>query len=70
MNFFGVGIHSAVTKAMFDQMNRKDQTDIMQKLYDQGYSGKDISKFFEINVQTIYSRINAHRGRGPNSEAV
>jgi predicted DNA-binding protein YlxM (UPF0122 family) len=68
MNFFGGGIHKAVTKAMFDQMTRKDQTDVMQQLYDQGYSGKDIANFFEMNVQTIYSRINAHRGRGPGFE--
>lgn len=61
---FGGGIHAAVTKAMFDNMNRKDQTDVLQKLYDQGYSGKDIASFFELNVQTVYSRINAHRGRG------
>ncbi len=65
---FGFGIHSAVTKAMFDQMTRKDQNDVMQKLYDQGYSGKDIANFFGMNQQTVYSRINAHRGRGPNCE--
>ena len=70
MNFFGGGIHKAVTKAMFDQMTRKDQTDVMQQLYDQGYSGKDIANFFGMNTQTVYSRINAHRGRGPNIETV
>ena len=65
MNFFGGGIHKAVTKAMFDQMTRKDQTDVMQQLYNQGYSGKDIASFFGMNTQTVYSRINASRGRGP-----
>lgn len=63
---FGFGIHGAVTKAMFDQMTRKDQNDVLQALYDQKYSGKDIAKFFGMNPQTVYSRINAHRGRGPS----
>lgn len=63
--FFGGGIHAAVTKSMFDQMTRKDQNDVLQALYDQGYTGKDIAKFFGMSDQTVYSRINAHRGRSP-----
>jgi transposase len=63
------GIHAAVTKSMFEQMTRKDQTDVLQSLYDQGYSGKDIASFFGMNTQTVYGRINAHRGRGPSLTA-
>ena len=64
-NFFGGGIHQAVTVAQFAQMPRRDQDAILQNLYDQGYSAPDISKFFNMPVQTVYSRIVAHRGRGP-----
>jgi DNA-directed RNA polymerase specialized sigma24 family protein len=35
-------------------------------MYDEGYSGKEIGKFFGIPAQTVYSRIDANRGRGPN----
>lgn len=62
----GGGMHTAVTKAMFDQMPRRDQTEILQNLYNQGYSAPEIAKFFEMNTQTVYSRIDAHRGRGPS----
>ncbi len=60
---FGKGIHGAMTCEMFRQLPRKDQDDLMQNLYDRGYTAKDIGKFLEMSPQTIYSRINAHRGR-------
>lgn len=60
---FGSGMHKAVTVEMFRNSPRRDQDTMMQSLYDQGYSAKDISKFFGIGVQSVYNRITAHRGR-------
>jgi len=62
---FGLGIHAATTKQMFKNAPRKDQDQIMQGLYDQGYSVKEVANFLEVGVQSAYNRINAHRGRGP-----
>lgn len=61
--FLTGGIHRAVTIEMFLNSPRRDQDIIMQNLYDQGYSAKDISNFFGIGLQSVYNRINAHRGR-------
>lgn len=61
--FFGNGMHKAVTVEMFRNSPRRDQDALMQSLYDQGYSAKDISNFFGIGLQSVYNRINAHRGR-------
>lgn len=66
---FGFGIHAAVTKEMFKNAPRRDQDQIMQGLYDTGYSAKEIAKFLGIGTQAVYNRINAHRGRGPNCTA-
>jgi predicted DNA-binding protein YlxM (UPF0122 family) len=66
--FGNFGIHKAATQAMFDQLPRKDQNEVMQSMYDNGYSGKDIAKFFAVKAGTIYGRIDAHRGRGPGVE--
>lgn len=66
---FGFGIHAAVTKEIFKNAPRKDQDQIMQGLYDQGYSAKEIASFLGIGAQAVYNRINAHRGRGPNCPA-
>ena len=68
-NMFGNGIHKAVTVAQFTQMPRRDQDSVLQDIYDQGYSVPEISRFFNISPQTIYSRINAHRGRGPQLQS-
>lgn len=65
MFMFNNGIHQALTAQMFMQMPRHDQNMVMQALYDQGYSGKDIAKFLGMNEATVYGRISAHRGRGP-----
>lgn len=60
----GFGIHREVTLSMFTNAPRRDQDLILQDLYDKGYSGKEIAKFFGLKEQTVYSRINAYRGRG------
>lgn len=62
---FGFGIHQQFSLAMFNQAPRRDQDAVLQQLYNQGYSVPEISKFTSIPSQTIYSRIDAHRGRGP-----
>lgn len=62
---FTSGIHKAFTVAMFNEMPRRDQDSVMQTLYDEGYSGKDIGKFLNKPAQTVYGRIDASRGRGP-----
>lgn len=64
-NFFSSGIHQQLSLAMFSQAPRKDQDAVLQQLYDQGYSVPDISNFTGISPQTLYGRITAHRGRGP-----
>lgn len=62
---FSNGIQREFNRAMFDQMPRKDQDEVLQQMYDKGYSVKDIAKILNMNPQTLYSRVNAHRGRGP-----
>ncbi|MCD9481581.1 hypothetical protein GLP38_21475 [Photobacterium phosphoreum] len=61
--FFNNGIQKQFNRSIFDQYPRKDQDEILQQLYDNGYNVKDIAKFLNMNSQNIYSRINAHRGR-------
>ncbi len=62
---FGFGIQKAINRGVFLQMPRRDQDDFLQYLYDEGYSAKEIGKEYNILPQTIYKRIKAHRGRGP-----
>lgn len=64
MELFGGGIGRAFQQAAFHQMPRRDQNAVLQTVYDKGYSVKDLAKFTEIPATTIYSRIDAHRGRG------
>lgn len=59
------GMQRAINQGFFQQMTRRDQDVFLQYLYNQGYSVQEISRAFGIPVPTIYSRINAHRGRGP-----
>lgn len=61
----GFGMQKTINRGMFLQMPRRDQDEFLQYLYDQDYSAKEIGKEYDIPVQTIYSRINAHRGRSP-----
>lgn len=64
--FFGIGIQGHFNRQIFNAMPRRDQDQVMQGLYDQGYNVPDIEKFLGVAASSIYSRINAHRGRGPN----
>lgn len=68
-NMFGIfnGMQRGINQGFFQQMTRRDQDVFLQYLYDQGYSVQEISKAFGIPVPTIYSRIDANRGRGPQS---
>jgi predicted DNA-binding protein YlxM (UPF0122 family) len=63
MSIFGGGIHKEISKEMLKTLPRKDQSTVLQGLYDKGYSVPEISKATEISQQSIYNRINAHRGR-------
>jgi hypothetical protein len=61
--FFGGGIHKEMTKEILNTLPKRDQAQILQNLYDKGYSVPDISKATDMPVQTLYNRIDAHRGR-------
>lgn len=63
--FFGIGIQGHFNRQIFATMPRRDQDQVLQGLYDQGYNVPDIESFLGIPSSTIYSRIDAHRGRGP-----
>jgi hypothetical protein len=65
LNFDG-GIHKEVTISMFQAMPRRDQDMVMQDLYDKGYNGREIAKFFQLSEASVYNRIKAHRGRTEN----
>ncbi|AWA88764.1 TPA: helix-turn-helix domain-containing protein [Vibrio parahaemolyticus] len=62
---FGFGIQKTINRGVFQQMHRRDQDQFLQYIYDAGYSVKEIAREYGLSPQTIYSRINAHRGRGP-----
>lgn len=62
---FGFGIQKVINRGVFQQMHRRDQDQFLQFIYDAGYSVREIANEYDISQQTIYSRINAHRGRGP-----
>lgn len=40
----------------------QDQDMVMQDLYDKGYNGKEIAKFFQLSEASVYNRIKVHRG--------
>lgn len=65
---FGFGIHSTVTKEILKQMPMRDQNEILQRVYDSRYSVPEMARFFRMPEQTIYNRIDAHRGRGPKKK--
>lgn len=55
-----------VLEAIFvEGLSRVEQDRLMQYLYDKGYNATSIAKKFGISKQSVYSRINAYRGRGP-----
>ena len=62
--FFDGGINKELVKSMLGTLPRRDQTQILQDLYNKGYSVPDIAKATDIAAPTIYNRIDAHRGRG------
>jgi len=64
---FGFGMQDTINIGFFLNMPRRDQDTFLQRIYDEGYSAKDISKKFNIPLPSLYNRINAHRGRGPLS---
>lgn len=67
-NLFSSGIQKEVQRAMFNQLPKRDQTAVLQHVYDQGYSAREIGREMNIATQSVYSRIEAHRGRGPKDK--
>ena len=67
---FGGGIHKEMTKEILKTMPKRDQNQVLQGLYDKGYSVPEISKATDIPQPTLYNRINATRGRKPGEVAV
>lgn len=68
MSIFGGGIHKEMTKEILNTLPKRDQTQVLQGLYDKGYSVPDIAKATDIAPQTLYNRIDAHRGRKPGTD--
>lgn len=64
-DFFSGGIQKEINRGFFNQMPRRDQDAFLQHLYDRGYSAKEIGKEMGFPSSSIYHRIDAHRGRGP-----
>lgn len=65
------GIHKEMTKEILQTLPRKDQNQVLQNLYDKGYSVPEISKATGIAAPTLYNRVDAHRGRsGTNGSGV
>lgn len=66
MSFLGFrNMQDTINEAFFRQMPRRDQDAFLQYLYDNGYSVPEIAKRMNMSATTIYSRIEANRGRGP-----
>lgn len=61
---FAIGIQKEINKSFFDQLPMRDQNEFLQQIYDNGYNVPEIAKHLRMSPQTIYSRIEAHRGRG------
>jgi len=58
-----------INGAFFKQLSRLEQTQLLQELYDIGYSVPEIAKKFNIKPQAIYGKIDAYRGRGSTISA-
>ncbi|PKH23547.1 hypothetical protein CIG19_08915 [Enterobacterales bacterium CwR94] len=54
-----------INTAFFNEYNRIEQNRLMQYLYNLGYNVPAIARKFALSPQSVYSRIDAHRGRGP-----
>lgn len=68
MSIFGGGIHKEMTKEILNTLPKRDQTQVLQGLYNKGYSVPEIAKATDIAPQTLYNRIDAHRGRKPGTD--
>ena len=51
--FFDGGINKELVKSMLGTLPRRDQTQILQDLYNKGYSVPDIAKATDIAAPTI-----------------
>ncbi len=71
MQFFGITtLQTHINRASFNTMPRRDQDAILQYLYNQGYSVKEIGNEYNIAHSSVYDRIDAHRGRSKSSSAI
>lgn len=61
---FTFGMQRTINRGMFQQLPRRDQDIFLQYLYDSKYTVGEISKEYGIPKPTLYTRINAHRGKG------
>lgn len=59
----GLRINAAINRVLFHEHAAPVQNRMMQDLYDLGFSGTAIGK--ALDVPSVYTRIDAHRGRGP-----
>lgn len=57
----GIKLNTAISRTLFHAQPRALQNDMLQGLYDEGFSGEALGK--ALDVPSIYTRINAHRGR-------
>jgi len=64
---FPFGIQKEINSAFFDQLPMRDQNEFLQQIYDKHYSVSEIARHMGLKKDTIYSRIHAHRGRGPKA---
>lgn len=60
---FTFGMQKTINRGNFRNIPRKDQDSFLQYLYDEGYSINDIHKEYDIPKATLYTRINANRGK-------
>lgn len=68
MSIFGSGIHKELTKEILKTLPKRDQNQIFQNLYNNGYSVPDIAKATDFSAQTLYGRVDAHRGRKTDTQ--
>lgn len=68
MSFFRT-MQDDINELFFTELSRVEQDRVLQALYDKKYSVPSIAKKLSVNTGSVYSRINAHRGRGPEFSA-
>lgn len=65
MQLFGITtLQTHINRATFNAMPRRDQDSLLQYLYNQRYSVKEIANEYNLLPSSVYDRIDAHRGRG------